>query len=92
MSSLWLPEKTRRALGLDRAYQCTLCGTEFGNRSLYIRHTTRCARANEEAIEEHLAQREANAFTGVLDREHYEWQNDVKSGKRTPMRRGVVVK
>jgi hypothetical protein len=76
---LWIPDTARRELGLDapprRVRLCTVCGTRFPleQTQQWGRHVTACARRNEDAIEAELDAHNNNGFTGILDKEKFEW-------------------
>lgn len=69
------------------------CGKRFGEheKSQYIKHVARCSTVNAEVLEKHAADKEADPFTSVMDKEQQRWHRQVRAGVRNPKSKGVVV-
>lgn len=72
--SLWIPPEAVLEKP-EKRYRCLNCGTDFPGTQFtkYKRHVTLCVRQHPEAIEKHVHDTNSNVFTGIADKEQYEW-------------------
>lgn len=88
MGRLWLPKAARPKP--RRLYKCNVPGCERDGkpfseeeREQYQRHVLSCHKKNADTIEQLTAEKEANPFTSILDKEQHKFVRERKAGVRS---------